>query len=1018
VAYFSGIFRSIAPVGKFFPQIPVLMINSKMKILVAIASYGTRNDRYLAELISRYRAMPYSFDIVVLSNIAKEVAPGVEVRVGLPQKNPWTLPFGHKKLFAERLEDYDLFIYSEDDTPLSEQNIEAFLRVTAILPEGQIAGFLRSETGPDGRQYFCDMFGPFHWELNSVERRGDHAFAFYTNEHSACYVLTQEQLRRAIASGGFLVEPHEEKYDLLVTAATDPYTQCKMRKMVCVSHLQDFIVPHLPNKYLRIFGVESQDLHNQIQTLLAIKESGVKIRPLLPTETKLKGMGFSKNLYEPARDDIYEVIPPSVKTVLSLGCGQGKMEVALVERGYQVTAVPVDPVISAGVASKGVEVVSGDFEIARASLSGRKFDCVLLSNVLHLVPHPDLIMKSYCELLADDGIAITVAPNVSRLSLYRDRNRGKFTLMELSDYKKTGVQMASPRIIRSWYRKSGMKLEQMIDHLSPRAEKAGRLTFGVTDKLLAKEFVTIGKKVQRLEFLLNRNGQTAEKQRSFSNALKWAYTGNWGDKVLSSVFVFILAGILGPRDFGVAAIAITYVAFLQIFLDQGVAAALIQRQELEHEHLDAVFWMDVVLSFGLVLVSLLFGKWWAVRNHAPEVARLIPVLTLTIAIEALSVVQTAILKRDLDFKSLAIRTNIAALIGGLGGVAMALGGAGVWALVGQQIIKDVVAVLLLWNLSSWRPRFEFSWKHLKELLGFSIPNFYAHIGVFADIHAASILLGLLFGPLAVGLYRIAERFVNGVIAMAVSSIQAVSFPEFSRLQDKPEELRKSVLTCIRLSSAATLPALAGLAAAGDPLMATLGPNWSSATAVLKILALLGMAVIFAQFTGPLLLALAKTQLRAILEWGRTIAGLATLVIAGVLVGKDALNVQIMGIALARFLSGTLIVMPVFLYILMRFSGVSSRSLFAAITPAAISAASVFGAIRVFNSIAWVAAEKPMVTLVLDMIIAGAVGLVMLLALDFQIRHALKNILRRTQNLSMGVRGEIFGTQPQPRGDKE
>jgi O-antigen/teichoic acid export membrane protein len=201
-------------------------------------------------------------------------------------------------------------------------------------------------------------------------------------------------------------------------------------------------------------------------------------------------------------------------------------------------------------------------------------------------------------------------------------------------------------------------------------------------------------------------------------------------------------------------------------------------------------------------------------------------------------------------------------------------------------------------------------------------------------------------------------------------------------------------------------------------MATLGPNWSSATAVLKILALLGMAVIFAQFTGPLLLALAKTQLRAILEWGRTIAGLATLVIAGVLVGKDALNVQIMGIALARFLSGTLIVMPVFLYILMRFSGVSSRSLFAAITPAAISAASVFGAIRVFNSIAWVAAEKPMVTLVLDMIIAGAVGLGMLLALDFQIRHALKNILRRTQNLSMGVRGEIFGTQPQPRGDKE
>jgi O-antigen/teichoic acid export membrane protein/2-polyprenyl-3-methyl-5-hydroxy-6-metoxy-1,4-benzoquinol methylase len=987
------------------------MTNQKLKILVAIASYGTRNDKYLAELIRRYRSMPYAIDIVVLTNVAKDVAPQVEVRVGLPTKNPWSLPFGHKKLFAERLEDYDLFIYSEDDTPISERNIEAFLRVTAILPENQIAGFLRSETGPDGRQYFCDMFGPFHWELNSVERIDDHTFAFYTNEHSACYVLTRDQLRRAIASGGFLVEPHEEKYDLLVTAATDPYTQCKMRKLICVSHLSDFVVPHLPNKYLRIFGVESQDLHTQIETLLALSDRGVHALPLLPTETKLKGMGFSKDLYESARKDIYEVIPPNVKTVLSLACGQGKMEAALAERGLQVTAVAVDPVISAGVASKGVEVIAGDFESVRKGLAGRKFDCLLLSNILHLVEDPVGIMKSFSELLVEDAVVITIVPNVSRLSLSRERNRGNFTLGELSDYKKTGVQMASPKIIRSWYRKSGMTAQRIIEHLSPRAEKAGRLTFGVTDSLLAKEFVAIGTTAGKNGLSLFREGQKPDNQRSFSNALKWAYTGNWGDKALSSIFVFILAGILGPKEFGVAAIAITYILFLQIFLDQGVAAALIQRKELEHEHLDAVFWMDLALSFLLITISLIFAKWWAVRNHAPEVAHLIPVLTLTIAIEALSVVQTALLKRNLDFKSLAIRTNIAALIGGLGGVTMAIAGAGVWSLVGQQILKDLIAVLLLWNRSSWRPRMGFSWKHLKELLAFSIPNFYAHLGVFADTHAASILLGLLFGPLAVGLYRIAERFVNGVIAMAVSSIQAVSFPEFSRLQDKPEELRNSVLTCIRLSSAATLPALAGLAAAGEPLMATLGPNWMAATGVLKILALLGMAVIFAQFTGPLLLALAKTQLRAILEWARTLAGIATLVVAGVLVGKGALSAQIMGIALSRFITGTFLVMPVFLYILMRFSGVTARSLFVAIAPSAVSALSVIGVVRLFNSFGWVAAEKSAVTLGIDMVIGGVVGLAVLFALDSQMRNTLKRMLQQTKKFPMEVGGDIFGSRP-------
>lgn len=135
------------------------------------------------------------------------------------------------------------------------------------------------------------------------------------------------------------------------------------------------------------------------------------------------------------------------------------------------------------------------------------------------------------------------------------------------------------------------------------------------------------------------------KPKSFSHALKWAYTGNWGDRALSSIFIFLLAGILGPQDFGIAAIAATYVAFLQIFLDQGLAAALIQKKDLERSHLDSVFWTNIVLSIFLILVSLPFSHWWAVRNHAPEAARMIPVLSLAILIEAVSLVQTAILKK-------------------------------------------------------------------------------------------------------------------------------------------------------------------------------------------------------------------------------------------------------------------------------------------------------------------------------------------------------------------------------------
>src|ERR1700688_853748 len=114
-----------------------------MKILVAIANYGTQNDRYLHRLLAEYRSMSYEVDIIVLSNLSKDLGPDVEVKVGLPTKDPWSLPFSHKQLFADRRSNYDLFIYSEDDMLVTERNIRAFLAATEILKKNEIAGFLR-----------------------------------------------------------------------------------------------------------------------------------------------------------------------------------------------------------------------------------------------------------------------------------------------------------------------------------------------------------------------------------------------------------------------------------------------------------------------------------------------------------------------------------------------------------------------------------------------------------------------------------------------------------------------------------------------------------------------------------------------------------------------------------------------------------------------------------------------------------------------------------------------------------
>jgi O-antigen/teichoic acid export membrane protein len=271
--------------------------------------------------------------------------------------------------------------------------------------------------------------------------------------------------------------------------------------------------------------------------------------------------------------------------------------------------------------------------------------------------------------------------------------------------------------------------------------------------------------------------------RSFLSAVKWAYVGQWGDRAFSAIFTFVLAALLGPRDFGLVAIGLVYLTFMQMFLDQGLVAALIRKADLQPEHCDSVFWMNLLLSAVLVVFTIAVAGWWGRFNHAPELRMLLSVMSLSIPLEGLSIVQSALMRRSMDFKSLSIRSNVSVLIGGAAGIGMAVSGFGPWALVGQQLCRDTSALVLLWRLGSWRPGLRFSWMHLKELLGFSTNNFVAQLGTFADAQAGPVVLGALFGPVAVGLYRLADRLMASVIMLA-SSIQTVSLPEFSRVQDR------------------------------------------------------------------------------------------------------------------------------------------------------------------------------------------------------------------------------------------
>lgn len=463
-----------------------------MKILVAIANYGTKNRDFLSAVIKEYRSMPYEVDIIVLSNIPKDLGSDVEVIVGLPNRDPWSLPFGHKKIFAERLEDYDYFIYSEDDILITKKNIEAFFKLTEVLPEEHISGFLRYELDSFGNKWFPDFLGSYHWLPKSVKKVDQFTVAEFSNAHSACYILTRAQLRRAIDSGGYLVGPHQGRYCLPETAATDPFTQCGLKKVICISHLSNMLVHHLPNNYVRRDGIDEKDFDRQVAFMLSKGYEGIACQELFITSKKINHMRWDKVYFGSADRNLLSMVSRKAKNILSIGCGYPATEAALVQNNHAVTAIPLDPIVGELAAARGIKVLESNFEKAFHDLDGTLFDCIIFSEILQHLKDPADILARAVMLLAPNGELLISIPNFKYLKSLKDHF--PYPYFKRWTFSENLLQMIGKSHLAKWLRSIRVMQIEFQYVVESRRLKKLRSSFGILNVFLAARLLAKGKK--------------------------------------------------------------------------------------------------------------------------------------------------------------------------------------------------------------------------------------------------------------------------------------------------------------------------------------------------------------------------------------------------------------------------------------------------------------------------------------------------------------------------------------------
>jgi hypothetical protein len=447
-----------------------------MKILVAIANHGTGNRHYLDRLLAAYQAMPVDVHVVILSNIPKDVGLGVEVRVGVPSKNPWSLPFAHRALFLERLEAYDYFIYSEDDTLLTWPVLEAFIRAETVLEPSELSGFLRTEQGPDGRLYYSTCHSFFRWLPDSVRVRGGEVWARYSNEHSACYAISQKQLRQVIANGGFPTEPHEGRFDMLCSAATDVYTNGGLERLVSVDRLSAFRLPHLPNKYIGRYGLPEEEMEWQLAALREVAAGRLPRGELLDPETYLPGCHGAK-LYRELADPVFTGwLAEGGRKILVWGAGDGLFEQGLARLGNTVSVIPLNSIVGECCRHRGLMVVSEES-------AGADADVVLLRDVLQVVDAPEKLIEKARGWLRSGGQLMVRVPNFYTARLHR--LRWKDPRFDMAwDWKSMGARPWTRGGLRGLLHAGGFASSSVQGMVEPHLAVRNRRTLGLFSRWL------------------------------------------------------------------------------------------------------------------------------------------------------------------------------------------------------------------------------------------------------------------------------------------------------------------------------------------------------------------------------------------------------------------------------------------------------------------------------------------------------------------------------------------------------
>lgn len=318
-----------------------------------------------------------------------------------------------------------------------------------------------------------------------------------------------------------------------------------------------------------------------------------------------------------------------------------------------------------------------------------------------------------------------------------------------------------------------------------------------------------------------------------AKGVAWSAIERFSVQGVQFLVSIVLARLLTPDDFGLIAIVLVFSVIFQTINESGLNIALVHKQDRDDLDFSTAFYANIAIGISSYLLLFFASPFIASFYDSPQLVPVMRILSLDIVIKSFGLVQLAKYTINVDFKTQARASLIAAMISGVTGIATAYFTHSVYAIVLQQLTNNCIYVLLMWIFAKWKPMLAFSFERFKGLFSYAYKLILARLisVVFDDIY--SLAIGKLYTPAVLGYYNRAMSFRTVLSRNLISIVQRVSMPMLCEVQHDKEEMKRVLLRFMSTTALLVYPLLAGLMVLSKPLvLVVLGEKWLETSTML------------------------------------------------------------------------------------------------------------------------------------------------------------------------------------------